>query len=127
MRKHEEDDHQKAVIQWANLARINGLKVGDYLFSIPNGASLAGNKAQRARQMARLKAQGLKNGVSDLFLPVPRGNWHGLWIEMKSSKGRVSPSQAEWGELMIAQGYEFKVCYSASEAIAAIEEYLNII
>ena len=27
------------------------------------------------------------SGVPDLFLPVPRNSYHGLYIEMKSEKG----------------------------------------
>ncbi len=118
--KHEEDDNQKALMQWANLATIGGVKVGDYLFAIPNGGK------RNPREAARLKAQGVKSGVSDLFLPVTTDCYHGLWIEMKSKAGRATENQVIWGSRMLRQGYDFRVCYSATEAINCIKEYLEI-
>ena len=39
---------------------------------------------------------GVKAGVSDLFLAYPNPNFHGLWIELKSEKGKKSPEQKHW-------------------------------
>ena len=35
------------------------------------------------------------SGVPDLFLPVPKNGYHGLFIEMKSEKGCLTENQ-QW-------------------------------
>lgn len=127
--KHIEDDHQKALITWAKFQRIksgkfSGHKIIDYLFAIPNGGR------RNAREAARLKAQGVKAGVSDLMLAIPSKEHHGLWIEMKKPivKGKVPPTsehQKTWIERMLFAGFEAKICYGFDQAKATIEEYLK--
>lgn len=123
--KHHEDTEQAIVFQWA--AYIPCLK---WMFAIPNGAFLAGDKKARAVQMARLKKQGLKKGVSDIFLPLARNEFHGLYIELKrrrvDGRSQVSKDQSDFGKAMINEGYDYRVCYGADEAIAVIREYANI-
>jgi hypothetical protein len=89
------------------------------IFAIPNGGSR--NKIEAVN----LKRQGVKAGVPDLFLPVANHGKHGLFIEMKYGKGRTSPAQKEWIELLRENGYAAEVCYGASEAIDLIEKYLT--
>ena len=64
-----------------------------------------------------------KSGVPDLFLPVARGRYHGLFIEMKAQKGRLSENQANWLKDLRLQGYAAAVCYGAREAIDIITKY----
>ena len=63
------------------------------------------------------------SGVPDLFLPVPMGGYHGLFIEMKSEKGRFSTNQTWFLSKVELLGYKIAVCYSANEAIKTIENY----
>ena len=116
-----EDCEQAWLIQWA---KRNSDEYPDlnFLFAVPNG----GHRSKR--QGALLKLTGVKPGVPDLFLPVPRKGKHGLFIEMKVAdrkKGRVSKEQKQWIEALITQGYEAKVCYGFEEARDAIVGYLN--
>ena len=85
------------------------------------------NEGKRTPQQgARLKAMGMRPGVSDYFLPVARGGSHGLWIEMKRVRGgRVEPEQAQWIDSMLRQGYAACVCRGADEAIRVIEDYMR--
>lgn len=119
MTKHFEDDEQQAVFDWA--AYYTDLR---WLHAIPNG----GNR--KPREAARLKRQGVKRGVSDIFLPLARNGFHGLYIEMKRTKkqGRstVSPEQKAFLEDMRLEGYAPAVCYGAEEAIDLIKEYAGI-
>ena len=91
---------------------------------IPNGG------ARTKREGARLKREGVRSGVSDLFLPLPVGEYHGLWIELKKRKqdggGKVSPKQALFHRDMKKQGYKCVVCYGANEAISIIKKYAGI-
>lgn len=89
------------------------------LFAIPNGGH------RHPAVGAKMKAEGVKRGVLDVFLPVPCGIYHGLWIEMKFGKGRLSKEQKWWVRKMKEQGYRVAVCYSAETAQEAIMEYLN--
>jgi len=124
-----EDDAQIAVIKWAKMARLpfrhQGKFVADYLIHIPNGGQ------RHIATAAKLKAMGVKPGVSDLFLPVAVGESAGLWIELKAAytnskdKNYPTPAQREWLDKMRAQGYRAEVCWGAVEAIAAIREYIG--
>ena len=90
------------------------------LMAIPNGG-------QRHIAVARkLKAEGVKSGVSDLFLalPIPHGP-AGLWIEMKAPKGVVSQNQKDFMDLMQWAGYRTVVCRSVDGAMTEIMNHLN--
>lgn len=95
------------------------------LFAIMNGAHLGGNRRLTGWH---LKQEGLKPGVPDLCLPVPRGHYHGLYIEMKNDepKGILSDAQHEWLDALWAQDYCTDVCYGWEEARRIIERYLSL-
>lgn len=118
--KHAEDDEQKALMEWASMASIDGIRVSDYLFAIPNGGK------RNPREAARLKGLGVKAGVSDLFLPVARGGYHGLWIEMKSKNGKASKAQTEWLIKMRDQGYAAALCFGWIPTKSTIKDYLEL-
>lgn len=115
-----EHQEQSAVVRWFRF-QYPKLK----LISIPNGSHLAGDIKQRAIKMRRMKEEGLEPGAYDLFLMAPNGKWAGLFIEMKSSSGRVSPEQKAFGEYAITMGYDARVCYGQDEAKLAIQDYLK--
>ncbi|MEW3513964.1 VRR-NUC domain-containing protein [Clostridium butyricum] len=114
-----EDLEQATLIQWCNLqsCKYSELKL---IFAIPNGGYR--NKAEARK----LKATGTKSGVPDLFLPVPRSQKYGLFIEMKVGRNKCTENQKKWIRKLLEQGYEVKVCYSCEEAIQIIKKYLNI-
>ena len=120
--KHLESAHQAQVIEWskwaykANPARYPNL---DLLHCSLNGVKLTKTQSGIA------KGQGMLSGVPDLFLPVPRQNYHGLYIEMKSDKGRLTDNQRWFLDKADGLGYKTAVCYSASEAIKTIQDYYD--
>lgn len=118
-RRIGEDTEQETVISWAqwNENRFPELK---WLHHIPNGGKR--NKAEAAR----FKAQGVKAGVSDLFLPAAHGGYFGLYIEMKYGKNRLTDAQAEFLRDMSKAGYSAHVAYGAQAAIGILEEYLKM-
>lgn len=87
---------------------------------IPNGGSRDQIEAKR------LKEQGVKPGVPDLCLPVARGQYHGLYIEMKTEAGKDSPEQIWWREQLTAQGYFSTVCHGWESAVRVLEWYLGL-
>ena len=118
-----EHDEQVAVINWCfyNTAKHPCL---DLIFAIPNGAMLGGGRIGGIR-MNSLKAEGLRPGVSDLFLPAARRGYHGLFLEMKTSKGKPSENQLEFIANVSEQGYYAVICHGAAEAIDILEWYLG--
>lgn len=109
---------QEKVIKWAR-DNENNYPFLWLLHSSLNGVKLSKNQAGRA------KTQGMLSGVPDLFLPVPKNGFHGLYIEMKSEKGRVSVSQNRFLSVTNELGYQSIVCYSSEDAIEKINEYLK--
>lgn len=117
-RVQKEAHEQEAVIQWAKLQEQVWPEL-KLLFHIPNGGS------RNVIEATNLKRQGVKRGVPDLFLPVPKSGTHGIFIEMKSEKGRVSDEQHWYIQQLRLQWYRVEICYSAESAINAIKNYLE--
>lgn len=84
--------------------------------AIPNGGKRALAVA------AKLKAEGVKPGVLDTHLPVARGEYHSLYIEIKKPGGTLSPEQAHW--LAALARYGNRVAIHASWE-GARDELLN--
>lgn len=77
-------------------------------------------------QSVKAKNAGMKKGVPDILLPVVRGTYCGLWIELKRIKdGKILPEQKEWAVFLIKQGYKHKFAYGADEAWTVIINYLE--
>ncbi len=93
-----------------------------WLHHVPNGGL-------RSKATAgKLKGQGVKAGVADLFLPFGRDGWHGLYIEMKrpDGKGKQSKDQKEFEEHCHTESYLYVVCNTAGEAINEIQTYMRM-
>lgn len=111
-----EHDHQVAVIKWFDLQYR---KHAGRLFAIPNGGQ------RHVIVAAKLKAEGVRRGVPDLFLPVPLKDWFGLFVEMKKEKGRLTPEQQDWIDYLNDAGYCAVVCRGFDEAREAITKYMT--
>lgn len=112
-------------VEQATLFNWAAMQSGKYpelhlMFHIPNGG-----KRSKA-EAGRFKAEGVKAGVPDICLPVPRGGKHGLWIELKKEKGgQASPQQRHWIAQLKQQGYRAEVCHGWKAASEVIKEYLD--
>ena len=109
---------QAKVVAWARANENNY----PYLWLLHS--SLNGVKLSKAQAGKALK-QGMKKGVPDLFLPVKQGGFSGLYIEMKSAKGRISSEQSKFLQAASDFGYACFICYSAVDAIDKIKGYYN--
>jgi|SRR3990167_8361186 len=115
-------EHQIAVavmVWWAYSHKRIGVPDHRLLFAIPNGG------LRNIRVAMNLKAEGVRAGIPDYFLAVPRQGKAGLFIELKAENGRLSPEQGEMLELFGDQGYGRSIAYGTDEAIKAIEGYLS--
>ena len=114
-----EGEEQARLFSWCRMQSRQHPEL-ELLFHIPNGGSR--NKAEAGR----FKAEGVKAGVPDLLLPVPRGGYHGLFIELKRlDGGRLRTEQKAWLDRLRAQGYRTAVCRGWEEASEALLEYLK--
>lgn len=114
-----ESKEQVTLFNWAGYqsGRMPELKL---LHHIPNGGKRDINTAKR------LKAEGVKAGVPDICLPVSRGKYHGLYIELKAGKNKPTKLQKEWLNALNDQDYLALVCYGWKHAAEIIEAYLEI-
>ncbi|WP_459482080.1 VRR-NUC domain-containing protein [Clostridium saccharoperbutylacetonicum] len=114
----KESEEQICLFQWAmwNTQKFPELNL---LFHVPNGGK------RDKREAVSLKRQGVKAGVPDLVLPVPRGGYHGAYIEMKVGDNKTTDKQKKWIRDLIEQGYYVEVCYGWQEASEKLTKYLE--
>lgn len=114
-----EAQEQMTLFSWAAMqsGKYPELKL---LYHVPNGGS------RHKAEAGRLRAEGVKAGVPDLCLPVARGKYHGLYIELKRQRGgRASEFQSAWLTALSAQGYKAALCCGWESAAETIIEYLT--
>ena len=114
-----EEQEQAAVMEWAMLMEKQYPELR-LMMHIPNGG------LRSKAEAVRFKRIGVKAGVPDLFLPVARGGFHGLWIEMKRQKGgRLSDDQKAWLDALTAEHYLAVRADGAEAACDVIFKYLT--
>lgn len=112
-----ESEIQVAVMQWAKLAESTMPQLA-LLHAIPNGGRR--DKAEAAH----LAAQGVRAGIPDLHLPVSRGTFHSLYIELKAAKGTLSPEQKRVLPLLAAEGNLVVVARDIQPVCELLRAYL---
>ena len=114
-----EHDQQCSIFRWADLMseKYPELK---WLRGSMNGVRLTIGQAVKA------KRAGMKKGYPDLSLDVARGDYHGLRIELKKTRGKLSPKQNEWRNWLLDRGYLSVVCWGEDEAKQALKFYLDL-
>ena len=113
-----EHAEQVTLIEWAKL--VQGHHPGlDFLYAVPNGGLRHPSIAKA------LNAEGVKSGVPDLCLPVPRSGFHGLYMEMKARDGDLSNNQVRWLTALRSNGYAACVAYSFDQARQILVDYLE--
>lgn len=113
-----ESQEQILVMEWAELMKVKYPEL-EALHHIPNGGM------RNIITAVRMKKEGVKKGVPDLCLPVPKNGYHGLYIEMKRQKGLASKEQGWWIEFLTKHGYRAKVCNGFEEAKKVLLNYLG--
>lgn len=111
-----EDQEQIAFIEWVTLYPF----LRDVIHHSPNGGS------RHAAEAAKFKRMGVKRGFPDLFFYMPLKGYAGLFIEMKSKKGKLSPEQRDVLEQLRKCGYRAEVAYGCQEAIDITKDYFGL-
>ena len=125
---HYESAEQAAVIAWARGSARRYPEL-DLLFAIPNGGKRPSKQDKKGHwyspEAIRLKREGVKAGVPDIFLPVARSGYHGLFIEMKYGDNKPSPEQTELLNRLEEEGYLVSVEYRSESACQLLRNYLE--
>ena len=116
-----EAQEQSELIKWAH--ECVKLKIHPeliMLYAVPNGGT------RNKMEAVNLKRQGVVAGVPDLCLAIPKGKYHGLYIEMKVHPNKTTEQQNSWLYNLSRYGYAVAVCYGCVSAKKTIEKYLNL-
>lgn len=115
-----EHDIQKAFF---NVCRFHAEIHNDWrwgnVFATPNQAARSFAVAQRMR------AEGMRAGVPDVFVAVPCGGYAGLWIEFKRLKAKQTVPQLQWFRDLRRAGYLCEVCFTAREGTELVFNYFS--
>lgn len=118
-RADPEHVEQSLLFQWADVAVGQRPELAA-LYAVPNG----GHRTKA--QAAKLQREGVRPGVPDWVLPVPRGGYAALFGEMKTPGNYPTPEQRAWHARLTALGNLVVVCRSAEAAQREIERYLDL-
>jgi hypothetical protein len=110
----KEHEQQCAYFRWARYAYPKKI-----IFANPNAG------LRTPRQGKWMKDEGLLAGIPDIMVASAKGEFHGLFIEMKTENGRMSDSQTEIKARLESEGYRVEVCRGWVEAKQLTETYLN--
>ncbi len=145
--------HQVALFAWAAVACWHGFEVANMwvetgLWNTGSGMPIPCLKWLHAIHNqghgdairgGRAKAEGVRAGIPDIFLPVPIQTigfraYCGLYIELKKpsmkpvregSKGGLSDEQLEFAKFARENSYRWEVAYGWKEAAKIIQNYLS--
>lgn len=118
-----EHDLQAGCVRWF---RNHYPRFARLMFAIPNGADLGGDTpVKRAKNWQKLEAEGAVKGAADLLLAVPSGRLAGLFVEMKTPKGRQSEFQKRFEAEVVGIGYGYAMPRSREEFERVVKTYLE--
>ena len=80
------------------------------------------NAASDARHRFHMAKDGVLPGYPDLTVLLPHGRT--LLLEVKTTKGRLSPAQRDIHDRLAAMGHAVAVVRSVDEALAAVDAML---
>lgn len=113
---------QTAFFAGLSLAKLPGTK---WVHAVPNGGE------RNAIVAGKMKAEGARKGVWDVFVPLRRHGFCGLYIEFKVPErrghkhGGLSDEQVEFGLHCHGEGFLMKPCYTWREAAQALCDYID--
>lgn len=158
---------QRALFAWCRMAEAYGFAAGwddgsyshnpndmdksravpelKWYHAIPNGGSRGDDAKSRAIRGGQLKAEGVKAGVPDTFLPLPM--WGtvqdnpnlkfilccGLYVEMKrtksegKAKGSTSSVQDDAISYLRHSMYAVSVCFTWDQAARELQSYIEAV
>jgi len=109
------------IIKWWSLAhRGLGIKDERLLFHVPNGGK------RNFREACRFKAQGVRAGVCDLILLIPRGRYPAMLLELKVGKNKPTAEQRSFMAICAEAGYYVDVSWDWNNATDILKRYCEL-
>jgi hypothetical protein len=109
---------QQSLIQWCRWQKTKFPEL-QLIHAVPNGGF------RHPKEAARLIREGVLAGIPDLFLPVARQSYYGLYLETKAPQGKLSPAQIKMHTLLKAQNYAVLTFYSLDQGVQILTSYLT--
>ena len=88
-------------------------------FAVPNGG------ARHVLEAINLKKTGLTPGIPDVYCAISRGGFHGLFIEFKAGRNKLTDAQKVMFDKFSEAGYKCEVCYSFEDAVKVFVDYVE--
>jgi hypothetical protein len=121
LEKHE----QEHLFSWAELMSHQYPELR-LMYAIPNAGGYTGGFRKNVARVQAMRRQGVKKGVPDICLPVARGSWHSLYLEIKrEGKDKPSKEQEEWHKALGEAGHAVAVAHGFAQAVDILTRYLN--
>lgn len=124
-RRSSRDEEHKEQVVFFNRIRTLAMNDPRYVVAVDRTYAIPNGGARSKRAAGRLKAEGVRAGVADIFCSVPVGAEHGFYLEMKSREGFPSREQRSWLTNSAHLGYRAACCRGADEAFAAWRAYVD--
>lgn len=113
-----EFEEQAAIVKWARFWEIKYPEL-KLLNASANGVRLTKAQAGKA------KAAGMVAGWPDLNLPVARGGFNGLYIELKVGRRKPEAHQVAILKALAAQGHCCRATWGRQKTIETLIDYLE--
>lgn len=118
-RASPEEDLHRLVFDWI-FAMQSAHPVLRFMMHVPNGGVRSKGEA------GKLKAMGVRKGISDVICPFTSGSFKGFACELKAPKGRCTPEQTDYLEEAKSDGWLTGVCFSLDEFVVMAQAYLGV-
>lgn len=110
---------QMILLAWAMGEESVAYPEASYLYHTPNG------EYRDERTVMPLALMGVRKGIPDLHLPVSRGGYLTLYLEMKDTGKSQTPEQVTWQRILEAEGHAYRIAYRWEQGRDYIIEYLE--
>lgn len=119
-RKKKNNEEEREQIKFFEQVQVYFPNLPDkLLFAVPNGGS------RHIAEAANLRRQGVRRGVADVILLIPKKGYASLCLEFKAKKGTQSDEQKEFQRQAENCKSKYVIVRSAKQAIDELKKYLQ--
>lgn len=116
MKKQQPERAERlAFMKWVSLHS----NIRKYLIAVENGGT------RHKLEAYNIKRCGLYAGTPDYFFMRGTSMFHGLWIEFKAGKNKLTKAQQQFFKTANEAGYKCVVVWSWEDAVKELEDYMK--
>lgn len=117
-RQAPEEQLHRAVFEWIFLHQQRH-PILYHFMHVPNGGARSKGEA------GKMKAMGVRRGVSDILCPFGNNGWAGFACELKAPKQKPTPEQRDFLKIANDKGYLTGVCDSMEGFLERVHVFLG--